>query len=105
MNKTVWLSATGLAVAVGMLAVGYRRRPPSRRRRPSDAQTAVTVASAGPTVDRVEVENIIRDYLVKNPELLIDMQQALEIEAARGAAPRQSRRDRGFQRRHLQCRL
>ena len=23
MSKTVWLSATGLAVAVGMLAVGY----------------------------------------------------------------------------------
>jgi protein-disulfide isomerase len=77
MSKTVWLSATGLAVAVGMLAVGYVAGRPEAASA-SDAQNAVTVASSGSTVDRVEVENIIRDYLVKNPELLIDMQQALE---------------------------
>jgi protein-disulfide isomerase len=77
MSKAIWLSATGIAVAIGMLAVGYlagRSGPASA----SDAPQAVTVASAQNGVDRVEVENIIRDYLVRNPELLIDMQQALE---------------------------
>ncbi len=29
-------------------------------------------------LDRNEIENIIRDYLLKNPELLLDVQQALE---------------------------
>jgi protein-disulfide isomerase len=77
MSKAVWFGATGLAVAVGMLAVGYVAGRPEVASA-SDAQNAVTIASAGPTVDRVEVENIVRDYLVKNPELLIDMQQALE---------------------------
>jgi protein-disulfide isomerase len=71
------LSATGLAVAVGMLTAGYVAGRPTAAVA-EDAQQTVTVASASTSVDRTEVENIIRDYLVKNPELLIDMQQALE---------------------------
>ncbi len=77
MNKAIWLSATGLAVAVGMLAVGYVAGRPEAAIA-NDAPQVVAVASAESTVNRTEIENIIRDYLVKNPELLLDMQQALE---------------------------
>jgi len=77
MNKAIWLSATGLAAAVGMLAVGYLAGRPEAAIA-NDAPQAVKVASADSTVNRVEIENIVRDYLVKNPELLLDMQQALE---------------------------
>jgi protein-disulfide isomerase len=78
MSKAIWLGATGTAVAVGMLAVGYlagRPEPAIAK----DASQALAVASAEGGVDRVEIEKIIRDYLVKNPELLLDMQQALEV--------------------------
>ena len=77
MNKAIWLSATGLAAAVGMLAVGYLAGKPEAAIADGAPQT-VAVASADSTVNRVEIENIVRDYLVKNPELLLDMQQALE---------------------------
>ena len=77
MSKAIWLGATGLAVAAGMLAVGYVAGQPEAAIAKNAPQT-ITVASEGSSVDRVEIENIIRDYLVKNPELLLDMQQALE---------------------------
>ena len=77
MSKAIWLGATGLAVAAGMLVVGYvAGRPEAAIAK--DTSQAVALASATTSVDRVEIENIIRDYLVKNPELLLDMQQALE---------------------------
>ncbi len=77
MSKAVLLGATGAVVAVGMLALGYVVGRPE----PAIAEDAPQVAAAEPapgTVNRQEIENIVRDYLVKNPELLIDMQQALE---------------------------
>ncbi|MDQ2633559.1 MAG: DsbA family protein [Pseudomonadota bacterium] len=77
MNKAVWLGAAGLAVAVGMLAVGYLAGRPEAAIE-NDAPQMVAVASAESTVNRSEIENIVRDYVLKNPELLIDMQQALE---------------------------
>ena len=77
MSKAIWLGATGLAVAAGMLAVGYVAGQPEAAIA-KNAPQAMTLASATASVDRVEIENIIRDYLVKNPELLLDMQQALE---------------------------
>ena len=78
MSKAIWLGATGLAVAAGMLAVGYiAGRPEAAIAK--DAPQTLAVASADGAVNRTEIENIVRDYLVKNPELLIEMQQALEI--------------------------
>lgn len=78
MSKAIWLSATGIAVAAGMLAAGYiAGRPEAAIANDAGSETAV-VASSENGVNRVEIENIIRDYLVKNPDLLLDMQQALE---------------------------
>ncbi len=80
MSKTtaVWVSATGLALGAGMLAAGYFAGQPAAASSTELAQTA-TVAPTEATLDRSAIENIVRDYLVKNPELLIDMQQALEV--------------------------
>jgi protein-disulfide isomerase len=77
MSKAVWLSATGIAVAVGMLAVGYVTGRPTAAIGSEEPQV-LALASAEGGVDRAEIENIVRDYLVRNPELLIEMQQALE---------------------------
>lgn len=77
MSKAIWLGATGLAVAAGMLAVGYIAGQPEAAIAKNAPQT-MALASAGASVDRVEIESIVRDYLMKNPELLIEMQQALE---------------------------
>lgn len=49
--------------------------------------SSVTVASAqqassASSLDRTEVEKIVRDYLLKNPDLLLEMQSALETKQA-----------------------
>ena len=77
MSKAIWLSATGLAVAAGMLVVGYVAGRPEAAIA-NDAPQPVAVASVDGAVNRAEIESIVRDYLVKNPELLLEMQQALE---------------------------
>ncbi|MEW9834926.1 DsbA family protein [Mesorhizobium marinum] len=78
MRNAVWLGGTALAVSLGMLAVGYVAGRPDVANA-TDAQ-ALTLASADGTVDRSQVETIIRGYLLENPEILIEMQQALETE-------------------------
>ncbi len=76
-KAAVWVSATGLMLGAGMLVAGYFAGQPAVASAADGSQTA-TVAAAEPVLDRNAVENIIRDYLVANPELLIDMQQGLE---------------------------
>ena len=77
MNKAIWLSATGSRGRCRNAGFRLRRRQPAGRHRRRRAAGGA-VASADSTVDRVEVENIVRDYLLKNPELLLEMQHALE---------------------------
>ncbi|MGX8007742.1 DsbA family protein [Mesorhizobium sp. ORM8.1] len=88
MNKAILLGSVGVVVALGMLAVGFVAGNPQSAK--ADTVQAVQVASAdtkvssdtkvsGDTkVDRKEVEGIIRDYLLKNPEVLLEVQDALE---------------------------
>ncbi len=77
MNRAILLSATSIAAAVGMLAAGFVAGGPNAANA-EDAVKPVTVASADQPVSREDVEVIIRDFLLKNPEVLIEMQQALE---------------------------
>ena len=77
MNRAILLGATGLAAAVGMLAIGYVAGRPEAAIANEEPQ-AISVASADSAVDREEVEVIIREFLAKNPEVLLEMQQALE---------------------------
>lgn len=84
MNKAILLgSAGGLAVALGMLAFGFVAGNPQAARADTVQLAQVTSstdtkASADTKIDRKEVEGIIRDYLLKNPEVLLEVQDALE---------------------------
>ena len=60
-----------------MLAIGYVAGRPEAAIAGDDPQV-ISVASADGAVNRKEVEVIIRDFLAKNPEVLLEMQQALE---------------------------
>lgn len=77
MKKAFLLGTTGIAVAFAMLALGALAQPNA-----AHAQNAQQL-------DRKEVEKIVREYLLDNPEILLDMQNALEVkqkEAQRTAA-------------------
>jgi len=81
MSKAIWFGVASVALAAGMAAAGYV----AGQQRPAEmvaaAPTAPVEATAAP-VDKNEIELIVRNYLVENPELLIDMQQALEEKQA-----------------------
>jgi protein-disulfide isomerase len=76
MNKTILLGTTGVAVALAMLAFGFVAGSPQAAK--AGTTQAVQTASADTKIDRAEVEGIIRDYLLKNPEVLLEVQDALE---------------------------
>ncbi|HEY4192176.1 MAG TPA: DsbA family protein [Mesorhizobium sp.] len=66
MSRKIFLGATA-ALACAMLVFGLVGAGP----RTASAETASKI-------DRTEVEAIVRDYLLKNPEVLLEVQQALE---------------------------
>lgn len=76
MTRPILLGATGIATAFGMLAFGYVAGQPQ----PALAADHAQVSSQAPagTIDRKEIELIVRDYLLANPEILLEVQQALE---------------------------
>lgn len=76
MNKAILLGTTGVAAALAMLAFGFVAGSPQAAK--ADAAQVVQVASSDTKIDRAEVEGIIRDYLLKNPEVLLEVQDALE---------------------------
>lgn len=65
MNKAYLLSTAGAAIALAAFTFGFT----AGDTRPAHADTKV---------DRAQVEEIVRDYLLKNPEILIEVQDALE---------------------------
>lgn len=77
MTKAILLGTTGVAVALAMVAVGYVAGSPQAANAES-APKAVQTASAEGNLDRTAVEGIVRDYLLKNPEILLEVQDALE---------------------------
>jgi len=78
MNKAILLAAAGTTAAFAMLAVGFMAGNvlPAKAENLEKADR-IQVAST-PTLDRAEVENIVRDYLLANPEILLEVQDALE---------------------------
>ena len=65
MKKAHLLSTAGAAIALAALAVGF-------------AASDTRPAFADTKLDRAQVEEIVRDYLLKNPEILLEVQDALE---------------------------
>src|SRR3954454_12686483 len=78
MKRAILLGTTGTAMAVAMLAGGFLAGRPQPAIAEDAPSAAVTPASAD-TIDRKEVEKIIREYLLANPELLQEVQQALDV--------------------------
>jgi protein-disulfide isomerase len=77
MNKASLLSTAGAAVGLTVLALGFAAGNPQLAQA-EDASNLTQKTLAETTVDRSEVEGIIRDYLLKNPEILLEVQDALE---------------------------
>lgn len=86
MNRDLVVGVVGGAIAVGALGLGLvLGRAPA----PATAPEPKVVEAPAAAIDRQEVEIIVRDYLMANPELIEEMQFALESrkeDAARVAA-------------------
>ncbi|MCC2689807.1 MAG: oxidoreductase [Rhizobiaceae bacterium] len=78
MKRAVLMGLSALAVAVGMLASGFIAGRPQAAPAGGVEPPAMALAAADTAVGRQEVEGIVRDYLLNNPEILIEMQQVLE---------------------------
>jgi protein-disulfide isomerase len=85
MNRAILMATTGAVAAFAMLAVGFWAGNvlPARAESAPATVDMMQVAAADTTaasskLDRTEVENIVRDYLLKNPEILLEVQDALE---------------------------
>jgi len=83
MNKAVLLATTGTVAGLALLAAGFAAgtiAPGGAGSAPAASgmmQMAAADAGAG-KLDHAEVEGIVRDYLLKNPEMLLEVQDALE---------------------------
>ena len=77
MTKAILLGTTGMAVAFAMLAFGYLAG--QSKAIAEDNPQVIQVASSEPALDRKAVETIVREYLLENPELLLEIQQALDV--------------------------
>lgn len=74
MKNAIIIGALGAAVSLSMITLGYVAGTNG-----GQEQTAAPVSAARASgVDQAGVEKIVRDYLLDNPELLTEMQAALE---------------------------
>jgi protein-disulfide isomerase len=76
------LLLVGTTLAIGQ---GAPARTPDAAAAPGPAAQKLTVAEAG---QRKEIEAIIKDYLINNPEILMEMQNALEAKMEKLQAER-----------------
>lgn len=76
MTRAILLGAAGAVLSVAVLAGGYvAGRPAPAEAKDMPQQMA---AASGEQLDRKDVENIVREYLLANPELLVEVQRALD---------------------------
>jgi protein-disulfide isomerase len=86
-RKGVVLLAPAILLVGTTLAIGQGApaRTPDAAAAPAPAAQKITVAEAG---QRKEIEAIIKDYLINNPEILMEMQNALEAKMEKLQAER-----------------
>ena len=77
MNRAILLGTGGIAVAFGMLAFGYIAG--NRQMAIADDTPQVVELASASGLGRKEVETIVREYLLANPEILVEVQKALEV--------------------------
>lgn len=75
MQRVIW-GLLGAGVSAAALAGGYYAARPAIATEPVAAAEVVVAASQ--PIDTLAVEEIVRNYLLKNPEILIEVQTALE---------------------------
>ncbi|MCR5859870.1 DsbA family protein [Mesorhizobium sp. J428] len=73
MSKTLAFGLAGVAVSAAMLGFGFY----AGKQQPAIA-AATPPAVAGPIEGRAQIEQVVRDYLLANPELMVEVQAALE---------------------------
>jgi protein-disulfide isomerase len=77
MKRASLLATTATAATLAMLTFGFVAGA-ARMASAEDAAAKAQPAATTTKIDRKEVEGIIRDYLLKNPEVLLEVQDALE---------------------------
>jgi protein-disulfide isomerase len=75
MNKAIWFGSASTVVASAMLAAGFYAAKPSIAVAEQQPQV---MAAASDDLSRKEIEEIVRNYLLTNPEILVEVQTALE---------------------------
>jgi protein-disulfide isomerase len=78
MTRTILLSAAGAFLTVAVLAGGYVAGRPVPAEAKDMPQQQMSAQASGEQLSRKDVENIVRDYLLANPELLVEVQKALD---------------------------
>src|SRR5690606_20371800 len=83
MRNAIVLGTFGIAASFAMLMFGYLAGGAGRT-----AVAAPQMAGGTSGLDRAAIETIVRDYLVSNPEVMVEVQQALAVreEAAKQIA-------------------
>ena len=76
MTRAILLGAAGAVLSVALLAGGYvAGRPAAAQAEDLPQQVA---EATGEQLSRKDVENIVREYLLANPEVLLEVQKALD---------------------------
>src|SRR5215470_19178232 len=76
MTRAILLGAASAVVSVAVLAGGFAAGRPTPALATDMPQS--TPPAAGEQLSRKDVENIVREYLLANPELLVEVQKALD---------------------------
>lgn len=74
MKQTLIVGVVGIAVSAAMLALGLNLGNANR----IETEPVVIEAPESAEIDREAVETIVREYLIKNPEIMVEVQAALE---------------------------
>jgi len=83
MKNVILGSIAGVVVGVAALAAGYYAG--TAHQQPAPVAAAPIAASASSDMSQQAVENIVRNYLLQNPEIMIEVQTALETKQAQAA--------------------
>jgi protein-disulfide isomerase len=75
MSKGIAIGIVGLAVSAGMLGAGFMAGQSGTA---SPAMTPIATERPHADIDRGQIEAVVYDYLVSNPEVMLDIQAALD---------------------------
>ncbi|KXF77285.1 disulfide bond formation protein DsbA [Paramesorhizobium deserti] len=81
MKNAITITIASCAVGLAALFLGYQ----AGTTRTSSETSVAPVQTAGAAPDRSAIEAIVKDYLISNPEIMLDVQNALETKQAAAA--------------------